>query len=246
MDQPLSSRPVAENGRLLAGRQLPLGRADLSYDNPLLKEPLQRRAHQAAAVGPLGHHAGPEFHLRAPQPRHQAVRPECDLHRRPRHGGPGIVANTYLEGTYSEVYPHISQDEAGMKRLFTQFSFPGGIPSHAAPETPGSIHEGRRTGLRPLARLRRGVRQPRPAGRLRGGRRRGGNRAAGHELALEQVPQPGPRRRRAADPAPERLQDRRPDRAGPHQPRGAGGLFRGYGYTPYFVEGRRAGEPCTN
>ena len=60
----------------------------------------------------------------------------------PGHGGPGIVANAYLEGTYSEVYPNITRDEAGMKRLFKQFSFPGGIPSHVAPETPGSIHEG--------------------------------------------------------------------------------------------------------
>ncbi|MGB6617296.1 MAG: phosphoketolase family protein [Trebonia sp.] len=60
----------------------------------------------------------------------------------PGHGGPGIVANTYLEGTYSELYPSVSRDEAGMRRLFRQFSFPGGIPSHAAPETPGSIHEG--------------------------------------------------------------------------------------------------------
>ena len=60
----------------------------------------------------------------------------------PGHGGPGLVANAYLEGTYSEVYPNIPQDEEGMKRLFKQFSFPGGIPSHVAPETPGSIHEG--------------------------------------------------------------------------------------------------------
>ena len=60
----------------------------------------------------------------------------------PGHGGPALVANTYLEGTYSEFYPNISQDEQGMKRLFTQFSFPGGIPSHVAPETPGSINEG--------------------------------------------------------------------------------------------------------
>ena len=60
----------------------------------------------------------------------------------PGHGGPALVANAYLEGTYSEVYPNVSQDEEGMKRLFTQFSFPGGIPSHVAPETPGSIHEG--------------------------------------------------------------------------------------------------------
>src|SRR4051794_37608638 len=60
----------------------------------------------------------------------------------PGHGGPGMVANTYLEGTYSEVYPNITENAEGMKRLFKQFSFPGGIPSHAAPETPGSIHEG--------------------------------------------------------------------------------------------------------
>src|SRR5690606_29998281 len=60
----------------------------------------------------------------------------------PGHGGPGIVAATYLEGTYSEVYPAVSRDEEGLARLFTQFSFPGGIPSHVAPETPGSIHEG--------------------------------------------------------------------------------------------------------
>ncbi len=60
----------------------------------------------------------------------------------PGHGGPGLVANTYLEGTYTEVYPRIGEDEEGMRRLFEQFSFPGGIPSHVAPETPGSIHEG--------------------------------------------------------------------------------------------------------
>ncbi len=65
----------------------------------------------------------------------------------PGHGGPGLVANAWLEGTYSDVYPNVSQDEAGMKRLFTQFSFPGGIPSHVAPETPGSIHEGGELGL---------------------------------------------------------------------------------------------------
>ena len=60
----------------------------------------------------------------------------------PGHGGPAVVANTYLEGTYSEVYPNVSQDADGMQKLFKQFSFPGGIPSHVAPETPGSMHEG--------------------------------------------------------------------------------------------------------
>src|SRR4029079_16391123 len=60
----------------------------------------------------------------------------------PGHGGPAVVANTYLEGTYTEVYPAVTRDEAGLRTLFRQFSFPGGIPSHVAPETPGSIHVG--------------------------------------------------------------------------------------------------------
>ena len=66
----------------------------------------------------------------------------------PGHGGPALVANAYLEGTYSEVYPNISRDEEGMQRLFRQFSFPGGIPSHVAPETPGLDPRGRRARLR--------------------------------------------------------------------------------------------------
>ena len=78
-----------------------------------------------------------------------------------------------------------------MRRLFRQFSFPGGIPSHVAPETPGSIHEGGELGYALVARLRRGVRQPRPGRVLRRRRRRGRDRAAGHQLALEQVPRPG-------------------------------------------------------
>ncbi len=80
----------------------------------------------------------------------------------PGHGGPAIVANAYLEGTYSEVYPSITRDEDGMRRLFRQFSFPGGIPSHVAPETPGSIHEGGELGYALVPRVRRRVRQPRP------------------------------------------------------------------------------------
>ena len=137
----------------------------------------------------------------------------------PGHGGPSLVAHAYLEGTYSEVYPNISQDAEGMKRLFKQFSFPGGIPSHVAPETPGSIHEGGELGLRPEPRLRRRVRQPRPDRRLRRRRRRGRDRPARHRLARQQVPQPGPRRLRAADPPPERLQDRQPLLPRPHPAR---------------------------
>ena len=112
------------------------------YDNPLLKRPLKREHIKPRLLGHWGTTPGLNLvyvHL-------NRVIQEQDLNviyiTGPGHGGPGLVANTYLEGTYSEVYPNISQDEAGMKRLFKQFSFPGGIPSHVAPETPGSIHEG--------------------------------------------------------------------------------------------------------
>ncbi len=112
------------------------------YDNPLLKKPLERRHIKPRLLGHWGTTPGLNFiyvHL-------NRVIKEQDLNvlyvTGPGHGGPGLVANVYLEGTYSEVYPDISQDEGGMKRLFKQFSFPGGIPSHVAPETPGSIHEG--------------------------------------------------------------------------------------------------------
>ena len=112
------------------------------YDNPLLKEPLALEHIKPRLLGHWGTTPGLNFiyvHL-------NRLIKEHDLNMiciaGPGHGGPAMVANGYLEGTYSEVYPEISQDEAGMKRLFKQFSFPGGIPSHVAPETPGSIHEG--------------------------------------------------------------------------------------------------------
>ena len=111
-------------------------------DNPLLRVPVERRHIKPRLLGHWGTTPGLNFiyvHLNRVIEQH-------DLNMiyiiGPGHGGPAIVANAYLEGTYSEVYPNISQDEAGLKRLFTQFSFPGGIPSHVAPETPGSIHEG--------------------------------------------------------------------------------------------------------
>ena len=108
-----------------------------------------------------------------------------------------------------------------MRRLFKQFSFPGGVPSHVARRDAGLDPRGRRARLRALARVRRGVRQPGPDRRVRDRRRRGGDRAAGRELALEQVPRPGARRRGAADPAPQRLQDRQPDGARAHRAGGA-------------------------
>lgn len=112
------------------------------FDNPLLKKPLKREHVKPRLVGHWGTTPGLNFmyvHL-------NRVIKRDDLNMiyiiGPGHGGPALVAHAYLEGTYSEVYPNIGQDEEGMKRLFTQFSFPGGIPSHVAPETPGSIHEG--------------------------------------------------------------------------------------------------------
>jgi xylulose-5-phosphate/fructose-6-phosphate phosphoketolase len=112
------------------------------YDNPLLKKRLALKHIKPRLLGHWGTTPGLNFiyvHL-------NRVIKEHDLNviyiTGPGHGGPGLVANAYLEGTYSEVYPNISHDEDGLRRLFKQFSFPGGIPSHVAPETPGSIHEG--------------------------------------------------------------------------------------------------------
>ncbi len=110
--------------------------------NPLLREPLKLEHVKPRLAGALGHDARAEFHIRASQPDHKGADLNILFIAGPGHGAPGVVANTWLEGTYSELYPDVSQDEAGMCRLFRQFSFPGGIPSHAAPQTPGSIHEG--------------------------------------------------------------------------------------------------------
>src|SRR3954470_17828494 len=111
-------------------------------DNPLLREPLAAEHVKPRLLGHFGTTPGLNLlyaHL------NRAIR-QRDLSAiyvtGPGHGGPGVVANAYLEGTYSELYPEVGEDEEGLRRLFRQFSFPGGIPSHAAPETPGSIHEG--------------------------------------------------------------------------------------------------------
>ncbi len=111
-------------------------------DNPLLKQPLSKEHIKPRLLGHWGTTPGLNFlyvHL------NRIIR-NRDLDvvyiAGPGHGGPALVANVWLEGTYSEYYPDVSFDEAGMKRLFRQFSFPGGVPSHVAPETPGSIHEG--------------------------------------------------------------------------------------------------------
>jgi xylulose-5-phosphate/fructose-6-phosphate phosphoketolase len=111
-------------------------------DNPLLREPLRPEHVKPRLLGHWGTTPGLNF-LYAHMNRAIRARDVSAIFiTGPGHGGPGLVANTYLEGTYSEVYPDIGLDEDGLRRLFHQFSFPGGIPSHVAPETPGSIHEG--------------------------------------------------------------------------------------------------------
>ena len=124
-----------------AANYLSIGQIYL-LDNPLLREPLELKHIKPRLLGHWGTTPGLNFiyvHLN----RILELRNVDMIYvTGPGHGGPGIVANTWLEGTYSEVYPHVPQNARGMQRLFKQFSFPGGIPSHAAPETPGSIHEG--------------------------------------------------------------------------------------------------------
>ena len=142
MRKPLSSKVVQKmHAYWRAANYLSVGQIYL-YDNALLKKPLKLAHVKPRLLGHWGTTPGLNFiyvHL-------NRVINQYDLNViyvcGPGHGGPGLVANTYLEGTYSELYPDVSQDEQGMKKLFTQFSFPGGIPSHVAPEIPGSINEG--------------------------------------------------------------------------------------------------------
>ena len=161
------------------------------YDNPLLKQPLGQGAHQAAAPRPLGNHAGSELHLRPPEPADQEARPGHDLHHRPRawRARPGRerLSRGHLQRGLSEHLPGRGGHEAPLHPVL--------VPRrHPQPRGAGDARldpRGRRARLRPLARLRRRLRQPRSDRRLRGRRRRGGDRAAGDELALQQVPEPG-------------------------------------------------------
>src|SRR5579872_929169 len=141
-DKPLSSEELARmHAYWRAANYLSVGQIYL-FANPLLREPLKIEHIKPRLLGHLGTTPGLNFiyvHM------NRVIR-MYDLDAiyicGPGHGGPGMVANTYLEGTYSELYTAIQQNEEGMRKLFKQFSFPGGIPSHVAAETPGSIHEG--------------------------------------------------------------------------------------------------------
>src|SRR5687768_10726404 len=139
---PLSDDTLAQvDGWWRAANYLSVGQIYL-LSNPLLRTPLARDDVKPRLLGHWGTTPGLNFvyaHMNRAIVAHDL---DAIYVAGPGHGGPGVVANVYLEGTYSEVYPHITRDVDGLRRLFTQFSFPGGIPSHVAPETPGSIHEG--------------------------------------------------------------------------------------------------------
>src|SRR5438270_2283948 len=142
MPQPLTSDDLSKIDRYWrAANYLSVGQIYL-WHNALLREPLKPEHIKPRLLGHWGTTPGMNFlyvHL-------NRIITDRDLSvlfiAGPGHGAPGVVASTWLEGTYSELYPDVSRDGEGMARLFRQFSFPGGIPSHAAPHTPGSIHEG--------------------------------------------------------------------------------------------------------
>jgi len=227
-DKPLSTDLLRKmNAYWRAANYLSVGQIYL-FDNPLLREPLKLSHVKPLVVGHWGTTPGQNFiyvHL-------NRVIKKYDLDMfyiaGPGHGGPALVGNTYLEGTYSEVYPNISQDEAGLKKLFTQFSFPGGISSHVSPETPGSIHEGGELGYSLSHAFGAAFDQSRSDRRLHRGRPHGSPTSS----------EPNHRRSRTADPAPQWLQDQQ------HRPywpassmRNWSNFLRGCGWTPYFVEG---------
>ena len=216
-------------------------------DNPLLREPLRPEHIKPRLLGHWGTTPGPELPLRPPEPGDPRPRPGHDLrHRaRPRRARAWSPTPTSRAPTARST-PTSPRTTTGMRRLFRQFSFPGGIPSHVAPETPGSIHEGGELGLLAVARLRRGVRQPRPDRRLRDRRRRGRDRAAGGELALEQVPRPARATARCCRSCTSTATRSPTRRCSPGSPRtSCARCCEGYGYAPLLRRAATTRRRCT-
>ena len=246
MAKPTTSQVLDEQEEQLinaywrAANYLSVGQIYL-LDNPLLHRPLVAEDVKPRLLGHWGTTPGLNFvyaHMNRLIKAHDV---DAIFMAGPGHGGPAAVANAYLEGTYTEYYSHITRRRGGHPAAVQAVLVPR---RHSQPRRPGDPRvdpRGRRTRLRPVARLRRRVRQSRSAG-LRGGRgRRGGDRAPGRVLAQQQVPRPGQRRRGAADPAPERLQDRQPDGARPHPAGGTDGAAHRLRPRGALRRGRRPG-----
>ena len=232
----MTQGPTSDELRLIdawwrAANYLTVGQIYLQ-DNPLLREPLRPEHIKPRLLGHWGTSPGAQPPLRAPQPRDPARRARtCSSLPGPGHGGPAVVANVYLEGTYSEVYPRRVARRGGHARLFRQFSTPGGIPSHVGRADARLDPRRRRARLRARRTRSALCSTTRTSSPWRRRRRRGGDRAARGLVEGHQLPEPGARRRRAADPAPERLQDLRPDRARARRPtRAIRELLHGHGY----------------
>ena len=233
------SRP---HRRLLAGGQLPLGRPDLPARQPAAAGSGCARSTSSPAARPLGHHPGAQLHLRPPEPGDPQLGPQRHLRHGARarrtRGGRQRLARGHLQ----RGLPAHHRGRGRAARALPPVLVPRRHPLPRGPRDPRLHPRGRRARLLALPRLRRRLRQPRPAGRLRRRRRRGGDRPAGHGLALEQVPGPRDRRGGAADPAPERLQDRQPHGAGPHPRGGADLAARGLRAQGALGLGRRPGD----
>jgi xylulose-5-phosphate/fructose-6-phosphate phosphoketolase len=215
-DVPLSAELLGKiNAYWRAANYLSVGQIYL-YDNPLLKEPLKLSHVKPLVVGHWGTTPGQNFiyvHL-------NRVIKKYDLDMfyiaGPGHGGPAIVGNVYLEGSWSEIYPNVTQDEAGLKKLFKQFSFPGGISSHVAPTTPGSIHEGGELGYSLSHAFGAAFDNPDliVACVVGDGESETGPLATSWQS--NKVTRPDYRRSRPADPAPQWIQDQQPDHTRAH------------------------------
>ena len=213
-------------------------------DNPLLRVPLEAKHVKPRLLGHWGTSPGLNLiyvHL------NRLIR-EHDLNAiyitGPGHGGPALVANVYLEGTYTEVYPHITRDEDGLRKLFRQFSFPGGIPSHVAPETPGSIHEGGELGYSLSHAAGAVLDNPDllVACVIGDGEAETGPLAtAWHSNKFLESRS---RRSGPADPPPQRLQDRESDDLRAHPPRRARAVHAGLRMGPALRRRKRARRTC--
>ncbi len=215
------------------------------YDNPLLKEPLKLSHVKPLVVGHWGTTPGQNFiyvHLNRVIKKH-----DLDMFyiAGPGHGGPAIVANVYLEGTWSEIYPNISQDEFwSQEAVQAVFLSRRDFQSRRADDA--RIYPRRwRARLFAQSCLRGRIRQSPTNRRLRHWRRRSGNRSSGDGVAVQQAAQSGQRRSRAPDPPSQRLQDKQPDRSRSHRARGIGSVSARLRLDAIFCRRRRAGKDAS-
>jgi len=211
------------------------------YDNPLLKEPLSLSHVKPLVVEPLGHDSRPELHLRALEPGYPEIRPQRDLHRRPRSRRSGAggqhVPRRHLQRDLSERQPGRGRAEEAVHPVFVPWRH---LQPRGADDAGVDPRRGR-AGVLAQPRLRSSIRQPRADRGMRDRRRRSGDGPAGYRLAVQQVPERRDRRRGPADSPPQRLQDQQPDRPGAHRARGTGAIPARLRMDALLRRGSRAG-----